>query len=124
VPTLFVELGSSSTQWKDLRAAEVVAHAAMAAVLKKTDYPTVLGVGGPHYNKRFTEIALSTSKAFGHIIPKWATPNVDFEMMKQCVQRTLEKVDSAVLDWKGMKGADRERITKALNELGVEVEKA
>jgi len=124
VPTMFAELGSSLTQWKDLRAAEAVAHATMAAVLKKSNYPAVLGVGGPHYNKRFTEIALSTSKAFGHIIPKYASPHVDSEMTKQCVRRTLEKVESAVFDWKGMRGADRERLAAVLKELDVPVEKA
>jgi len=123
VPTMFTELGSSPEQWKDLKAAEAVAHATMAAILKKSNYPAVLGVGGPHYNKRFTEIALSTSKAFGHIIPKYATPYVDSEMIRQCIQRTFEKVESAVFDWKGMRGADRERIANALKELGVQVEK-
>ena len=97
VPTMFTELGSSPEQWKDLKAAEVVAHA---------------------------EIALSTSKAFGHIIPKYATPYVDSEMIKQCVQRTLEKVESAVFDWKGIRGGDRERILTVLKELGIPVEKA
>jgi len=67
---------------------------------------------------------LSTSKAFGHIIPKYATQYVDSEMIKQCVQQTLEKVESAVFDWKGMRGADRERIANALKELDVRVEKA
>jgi len=124
MPTMFAELGSSPTQWKDLKAAEAVAHATMTAVLKKSNYPTVLGVGGPHYNKKFTEIALSTSRAFGHIIPKWATPYVDSEMIKQCVKRTVEKVESAVFDWKGVKGADRERIANAMKELDVPVEKA
>jgi len=124
VPTMFAELGSSPTQWKDLRAGEAVAHAAMAAVLKKSIYPVVLGMGGPHYNKKFTEIALSTSKAFGHIIPKYATPRMNSDMIKQCVQRTLEKVESAVFDWKGMKGADRERLVAVLKRLGIPVEKA
>jgi D-aminoacyl-tRNA deacylase len=121
---MFAELGSSPEQWKDLRAAEAVALAVMAAIVKKSSYPAVLGVGGPHYNKKFTDIALSTSKAFGHIIPKYATPNVDSEVIKQCVQRTLEKVESAVFDWKGMRGADRERIANSLKEMGIKVEKA
>ncbi len=124
VPTMFVELGSSPTQWKDLQAAEVVANAAIAAITNKSSYPAVLGVGGPHYNKRFTEIALSTSKAFGHIIPKYASLDVNAEMVKQCVQRTQGKVEAAVFDWKGIRGADRERIANALNELRVPVEKA
>ena len=38
VPTMFVERGSSLKQWKDLRAAEAVAHAAMTAVSKESRY--------------------------------------------------------------------------------------
>jgi D-aminoacyl-tRNA deacylase len=124
VPTMFAELGSSERQWKDLQAAEVVAHAVMAAIKGKASDSAVLGVGGPHYNKRFTEIALSSSKAFGHIIPKYTTPHVDADMILQCVQRTKERVVAAVFDWKGMRGADRERIAEALKKLRVPVEKA
>lgn len=124
VPTLFVELGSSLEQWKDLNAAEAVAHAAMAAILKESTYPTVLGVGGPHYNERFTKIALTTSKAFGHIIAKYAVPQADAEIIKQCVQRIVEKVETAVFDWKSMRGMDRQRISSVLKELNVPVERA
>jgi len=124
VPTMFVELGSSPKQWNDLEAAEAVAHAAMAAVSKKSKYSAVLGVGGPHYNEKFTKIALSTNVAFGHIVPKYAVSQVDDEIVRQCVQRTQEKVESAFFDWKGMRGADRERIARALTELNVPVERA
>jgi len=41
VPTMFVELGSSPVQWKDLKAAEAVAHAAMAAVTMLSRYSAV-----------------------------------------------------------------------------------
>jgi D-aminoacyl-tRNA deacylase len=124
VPTMFVELGSSPEQWKDLKAAEAVAHAAMKAATKDTKYPTVLGVGGPHYNERFTRIALTTSRAFGHIISKYAAPSIDPEVIKQCVQRTAEHVEAAVFDWKSLRAADRNKITSALNELNVSTEKA
>jgi len=123
-PTMFVELGSSPTQWKDLKAAEAVAHAAMTAILKESTYPASLGIGGPHYNAQFTKMALTTEKAFGHIIPKYAIPQVDAETVKQCVERTKETVESAVLDWKGIKGVDKARLTKILDEIGVSIEKA
>jgi D-aminoacyl-tRNA deacylase len=123
VPTMFVELGSSPTQWKDLKAAEAVAHAAMTAILKESNYPASLGIGGPHYNMKFTKMALNTRKAFGHMIPKYAIPQLDAEIVKQCVERTKETVESAVLDWKGIKGADKARITKILDEIGVPIEK-
>ena len=84
VPSMFAELGSSLKQWNDLIAAEVVAHAAIAAISRRSRYPTALGIGGPHYNAKFTEIALSTQTAFGHIIPKYAIPQVDAKTIKQC----------------------------------------
>jgi D-tyrosyl-tRNA(Tyr) deacylase len=83
-----------------------------------------LGVGGPHYNERFTKIALTTPRAFGHIISKYAAPQIDGETVKQCVQRTVEKVDSAVFDWKSMRATDREKIITALKKLNVPVERA
>jgi D-aminoacyl-tRNA deacylase len=97
VPTMFAELGSSLKQWKDVKAAEVVAHAAMTAVSKRSSYPTM--------------------------IPKYAIPQVDAEIIKQCVERTMENVDSAILDWKGIKGADKNKIVTALGEIGVPIEK-
>ena len=124
VPTIFVELGSSLEQWKDSKAAEAVAHAAMKATTKDTKHPTVLGVGGPHYNQRFTKIALTTERAFGHIISKYAAPTVEPQVIEQCVQRTVEPVEAAVFDWKSMKSADRNKIISALNELNVPIEKA
>jgi len=123
VPTMFVELGSSPKQWRDLRAAEVVAHAAMAAVSKRSRYPAALGIGGPHYNKEFTKISLDTQTAFGHMIPKYAIPQVDAEMVEQCVKRTMGTVESAFLDWKGIRGADKGRLMTALEKIGVPIEK-
>ena len=123
VPAMFVELGSSMKQWKDKRAAEAVARAAMAAVSKRSKYAVVLGVGGPHYNAKFTKIALSKPIAFGHIIPKYAVSLLDADMVRQCVERTVEKVESVILDWKGIKGADKKGLIAILNDVGVSIEK-
>jgi D-aminoacyl-tRNA deacylase len=124
VPTMFVELGSSPVQWKDLKAAEAVAHAAMAAIVKQSTYSAVLGVGGPHYNEKFTKMALNTHLAFSHIIPKYAIPKIDAEMLKQCIQRTVEKVELAVFDWKGMRSTDKKRLIAMLDEICVSVKQA
>lgn len=123
LPTMFVELGSSPMQWEDSKAAEAVAQAAMAAITNQLKYVAVLGVGGPHYNEKFTRLALRTQTAFGHIIPKYSIPRIDAKMMVQCIQRTVEKVESAVFDWKGIRGADRKRLIETLDEIGVSVER-
>ncbi|MFA5365097.1 MAG: D-aminoacyl-tRNA deacylase [Candidatus Bathyarchaeia archaeon] len=122
-PSMFVELGSSPEQWTDLNAAQAVAHAAVAAVSEQPNCAVKLGIGGPHYNTKFTKLALTTHVAFGHMIPKYALADVDLETIKQCTQKTLEPVESAVLDWKGIKGEHKIGVVNALETLGIPVEK-
>lgn len=124
-PTMFVELGSSPKQWRDAKAAEAVAHAAISAISKfrKTENSAVLGIGGTHYNQRFTRMSIDDEAVFGHMIAKYAVPSVDAEMLQQCVDKTLEKVECAVLDWKGIKSADKPQLLKALEEVGLPYKK-
>jgi D-aminoacyl-tRNA deacylase len=116
VPTMFVELGSSEPQWADLRAAQVVADAAMTAIVefRAPAENAVLGIGGTHYNQRFTLMALMGEAVFGHMIPKYAVPNIDAEMLGQCMEKTYEKVNLALLDWKGIRSEDKPGLLEAL----------
>jgi D-aminoacyl-tRNA deacylase len=125
VATMFVELGSSPTQWSDSKAAEAVAHAAMASIARRrTESSTVaIGVGGPHYSEKFTHMTLEGNYAFGHIIPKYAVSQVDSYVLKQCIERTAEKVETIVLDWKGIKGGDRAGLAKAIDKVGMNTKK-
>jgi D-aminoacyl-tRNA deacylase len=125
VPTMFAELGSSPEQWTDSRAAEAIAHSTIEAISNFGNFPAkaVLGIGGPHYSSKFTRIALEKEVAFGHIVPKHAIPCVDSGVIKQCVERTLEKVEVAFLDWKGIKGENKPKLVGMLKEVGVPFEK-
>jgi D-aminoacyl-tRNA deacylase len=125
VPAMFVELGSSPKQWRDSKAAEAVAHAAMSAIGKfgVSEKTAVLGIGGTHYNQRFTHMAVDGEAVFGHMIPKYAVPCVDAEILRQCVEKTVEKVDCAVLDWKGIKSADKPQLLAALQKIGLSYKK-
>ena len=125
VPTMFAELGSSPKQWNDLKAAEAVAHATIEAISNfgKFQAKAALGIGGPHYNSKFTRMALQKEIAFGHIIPKYAIPDVDVKILKQCVKRTLEKVEFAILDWKGIKGKYKPKLVEMLKEIPIPFEK-
>ena len=121
VPAMFVELGSSPAQWSDCKAAEAVANSAMTAIATFTG-PTnsaVLGIGGTHYNQNFTLMALMGAATFGHIIPKYAVSAIDAEMLRQCVEKTMEKVPLAVLDWKGIKSEDKPNLLSALESMGL-----
>jgi len=125
VPAMFAELGSTSKEWEDLKAAEVVAHATIKAVKNFSQQKSraILGIGGPHYNEKFTKMALEGDIAFGHMIPKYAIAKIDEAILKQCVERTLEKVEFAILDWKGIKGEDKPNIVNMLNTIKLEFQK-
>ncbi len=124
-PTMFVELGSSPVQWRDAKAAEAVAHAALSAISKfpQPEETALLGIGGTHYNQRFTRMSIDEEAVFGHIIAKYAVPHLDVEMLRQCIERTMEKVDHAILDWKGIKSQDKPKLLQALEEVGLPYEK-
>ncbi len=125
IPTMFAELGSSPSQWGDSEAAEVVALAVMDMVsnFNTSSAQAALGIGGPHYSEKFTKIALTEERAFGHIIPKHAIAHLDAETIKHCAQRTLEKTDLVILDWKGIKGENKPQLTEMLSKIGLECQK-
>jgi D-aminoacyl-tRNA deacylase len=125
VPAMFVELGSSEHQWGDLQAARVVADAVMITISNSAapSKSPVLGIGGTHYNQKFTKMALGNEAFFGHMIPKYAVHLADVEMLAQCVERTLEKVSLAVLDWKGIRSEDKPNLISALQEVGLSFKK-
>ncbi|MFA7397255.1 MAG: D-aminoacyl-tRNA deacylase [Candidatus Bathyarchaeia archaeon] len=124
-PSMFIELGSSSEQWGDSVAAEAVAHSAMTTIanFEASSYPAVLGIGGTHYNQQFTLMALMGVATFGHMIPKYAVEYIDAEMVKQCVDKTLEKVSYAILDWKGIRSEDKPGLIAALESAGLPYKK-
>jgi len=121
VPTMFVELGSSETQWKDSEAAKAVANSAMNAILNFSfpKNPVVLGIGGTHYNQKFTRMALKGEAVFGHMIPKYVVSILDTEIILNCIERTLEKVSLAVLDWKGIRSEDKPKLLSVLQAAGL-----
>jgi D-aminoacyl-tRNA deacylase len=124
-PAMFVELGSSELQWYDQKAAQAVAHAAMSAIthFHETASSALLGIGGPHYNQKFTQMALSGEAIFSHMIPKYAVSTINSAMLSQCREKTLENVPSAVLDWKGIKSEDKPKLLEALRDAELSFEK-
>ena len=125
VPAMFVELGSSETQWSDSKAAMAVANSAMSAIVNfsKSANSAALGIGGTHYNQKFTRMALAGEAVFGHMIPKYAVSIIDSEILSQCIEKTLEKVSLAILDWKGIRSQDKPKLLSALQDVGLPFKK-
>lgn len=98
---IFIELGSSPADWKNEKAADVIARVVIEETLKENKDKIVIGLGGGHYCPDFTKLVLRKNFAFGHICPKHNLSHLSAQMLKQMVQRS--NATEAVLDWKGLK---------------------
>ncbi|MCG7854406.1 MAG: D-tyrosyl-tRNA(Tyr) deacylase, partial [Methanoregulaceae archaeon] len=98
-PSLFVEIGSTEKEWHDPLAGEAVAQSVLSA--KPGVTINLLGIGGTHYARRETEIALGTRAAFGHIVHTRETGRIDRKMLLMLVEKS--RADAIYIDRKALK---------------------
>lgn len=120
-PILFVEVGSSKSQWTDGKAVEAAARAAYRAATHPTPSHAAVGIGGGHYPAKHTEISLETDVAVGHVLPKYFFNSFDAEIVEQAFQKTYGPCKLAVLDWKGVKSNHRRTLLNLLRNKGIRV---
>jgi len=125
-PCVFIEIGSTETEWVDRKAGFIIAKTIrdMVQGFKKNPYNEVaIGIGGPHYCPNFNKIQLNSNIAISHIIPQYVLP-LDEEMVRQAKDKTEEEVDFAILDWKGLGNAEqRQQVLDVLNKLYISYKK-
>ncbi|HID17872.1 TPA: D-tyrosyl-tRNA(Tyr) deacylase [Candidatus Bathyarchaeota archaeon] len=119
-PVLFIEIGSSSREWKDPKAGEAAAEAALAACESQTSGIVSVGFGGGHYARKHTKAVLGSNFAVGHILPKFFFKEFDSAVVKKAFERNVEPCKTALVDWKGLKGPDRAKLIDFLSENGLE----
>ena len=116
-PCLFIEIGSTETEWRDRKAGFVIAKTIQEMIedFKPNPYNEIaIGIGGPHYCPNFNKIQLSSNVAISHVIPGYVMPITE-EMIKESMNKTLEDIDFAVLDWKGLgKSENRQEVIDIL----------
>lgn len=117
-PSLFVELGGGRKVLGDVKLAGIIARSIVAMLSDDChEYEKIaIGIGGTHYPEKFTKLALEGRYAFAHIMPRYCIGNVD--MLEKAIERSDSKVELAVIEWKSIKVADRDKIIKRLEELG------
>lgn len=129
-PSLFIEIGSSEKQWKDPEAAKVIAKTIISASERfqeleqeEEEWQTAIAFGGGHYCQSFNKHQLGDKYAISHICSKHNLPFLDEELIKQAIEKTEEKVELVLLDWKGLSGY-KEKVIKLLKKLKISYEKA
>jgi D-aminoacyl-tRNA deacylase len=96
-PTVFVEIGSTETEWKKTEPAALITQALLTLLQTSpseqtfpNDIPVLVGIGGGHYTPRFTDVVFQRNAAFGHMIPKYhiSAGNINEEMLTQAINCT------------------------------------
>jgi len=124
-PSLFVEVGSGEKEWQNTQACALVAEAAIAACrgyLKK-EGKVALGFGGTHYCPKFGGLE-GKGYLFSHVAPSYACGSLDENLFTQAIQKTVEKVECAVIDWKGLSSQQRKKVISFADEIRLPYEKA
>jgi D-aminoacyl-tRNA deacylase len=118
-PCLFIEIGGSDIEWNDRRASFAVARAVKEAIetFKPSKFREIaIGIGGPHYCQSFNKLQMDSNVAFAHFIPRYVEPITE-EMILEAIEKTVEEVDFAVVDWKGLgKAEERDRVIEILEK--------
>lgn len=121
-PSVFVEIGSTETEWKDRKAGFVLARALWRTLESFNPNPyneNCIAIGGPHYCPNFNKIQLNTNYAISHIIPSYVFPLEEY-MVQEALEKTDEEVDFVLLDWKGLGNKEqRERVIKILDDMHI-----
>ncbi|NLL10568.1 MAG: D-tyrosyl-tRNA(Tyr) deacylase [Methanomicrobiales archaeon] len=120
LPSCFIELGSTETEWNDRNAAGAVARAVLDAIsMDISDVIPMAGFGGTHYAQRQTEISRLTRGGFGHIMPTRDIPHLDGEMFQKII--SLSGAKAVYIDGKSMSGKEERMIAGLAGQKGVPV---
>ncbi|MDD4352921.1 MAG: D-aminoacyl-tRNA deacylase [Candidatus Nanoarchaeia archaeon] len=92
-PCLFLEVGSTEEEYNNKIYCKILEE---TANYLKNNYSKIMqnktvsaiGIGGGHYSYEFTKL-ISKNLCIGHICPEYQLKNLDFEMFKQMIQKTI-----------------------------------
>jgi D-aminoacyl-tRNA deacylase len=123
MPLCFVEIGSTAEEWGDPVLGRIVADAVMAAAGESHVTRTnAVGFGGTHYSNKLTEISTETDYQVGHIVPRHAfDAHVSERMLQEAFQKTVGICKTAIVDWKGLRGGQRNLLLNQLSAWDIEV---
>jgi D-aminoacyl-tRNA deacylase len=123
-PVLFVELGSSESEWSDENAASAICNVLLAVLDKGFDLCENVGIalGGTHYPTKFNKILLESELGLAAVASKHNLEAIDREMLGQMISKSIEPVTKVIVDSKGL-GNQKERIMKMADKTGLEIVK-
>jgi D-aminoacyl-tRNA deacylase len=119
VPVIFVELGSSERIWRNEKYVKSVVDCVLATLDEKQEKQVAVGFGGGHYAPSFTKMVEELN--IGHIISKHQLAESPPQVLKQAVEKSVERAHKVLLD--NVNSTIKSKIEQALSELEVEIKR-
>ena len=116
-PSMFIEIGSTESEWNNKRAVKIVSEnilELLRELRKPLDHKIAIGIGGLHNAIPLRSLSLDDNYAIGHICPKYMLEHLDNEMILEMINKT-PGTKTIILDWKGL-GHEKRRILNLLEE--------
>ncbi|MFX0080409.1 MAG: D-aminoacyl-tRNA deacylase [Candidatus Hodarchaeota archaeon] len=128
-PLIFMELGSSKEEWAIDIAGELLAKAIINTIFKyleineKGSDNVGLGFGGTHYAPNFQRIIRNKNLAMSFICPKYYIQQLNKDLINKMINKTHEKVEFFIVDWKGTNSEDKKYLLPLLEEFDIPTKK-
>lgn len=90
---------------------------------KNNNYECVFVIGGSHYNHVAAKAMLKTNLSVGHICAKYSLGNLNLELIKDAMEKTVPKSKFVLLEWKGL-GKEKQQILGLLNHGNIAYERS
>ncbi|MDH3365063.1 MAG: transposase [Thermoplasmata archaeon] len=116
-PAFYIEIGSHEELWTREDAATAIAKTIME--VEDREYPVTVCVGGGHYAPRFTDLALSTKIAVGHMAANYALDSLDDAMIGQMLNKSGE-AKRVYFHRKGMPKAKYRELRQQFSSLDID----
>lgn len=112
-PIVFIEIGSGAMEWNDALNHVVIGESVKLLIDKYPSLPNCnicIGIGGGHYPRKHTEMALKEDYCYGHIASKHVIDYLDESILKLMTKKTRGDVKHVVVEKKSTRREHRELI--------------
>lgn len=117
IPMVYVEIGSTETEWEDEKAGNIIAKVIIDVNEKKV--PIAIGFGGGHYAHRQTKLIIESNITFGHNFSNYQLDHIDLDLVKQAINKS--QADFIYLDRKALSSVHKEKLRNIAEKLDVPI---
>lgn len=121
-PSIFVEIGTTESQWNDESLCSSVAKLVVDTYEQEpVSFPFAICFGGTHYSEKFTKELLFGKYGLGTVMPKHALEFLNPQLFEHIIAQN-RGAKAALLDWKSL-GRYKQSLLDLLSTTELEVVK-